>query len=82
MYVVKEDMDILKHLRLLRDEYRERFGENFPPFNYANFTGNPPEKWAAEVYKEKLEEALREGKPYHFVSHDKPLYDPTIPPPR
>ena len=62
MYIVKEDLEILGTLRHLKEQYRERFGERFPAFNYADFTGNPPEKWAAEVYKEKLEAfAAKEG---------------------
>lgn len=54
--------------------YEEKFQERFIAFNYADFPGTE-EKCAAQVYKETLEQALRDGKPYHIVSHRYDIID-------
>lgn len=70
MYVARVDAKILcsKEVMNMRAEYREKFGEFFIAFNYGDFPGTK-EKCAGQVYKETLEKALRDGKPYHIVSH-------------
>lgn len=67
MYVAPVDMKILKTLLDSKTKYIERFGEQFPCFNYADFD-RQGEKCAAQVYKELLEKALQEGKPYRIKS--------------
>ena len=74
MYVARCDIEILHEdvMYEMQDEYERRFGERFIPFNYADFDGTK-DKCAAQIYKETLEKALRENKPYHIVSRWKPL---------
>ena len=70
MRIAPCDSGILRSDEIFRlyDEYREKFGEEFIYFNYADFhrTG---EKCAAQVYLETLKEAVKADKPYHIVSH-------------
>lgn len=70
MYVIREDMKILcsKEVQDMLDEYEARFNERFIAFNYADFKDKDG-KIAAEVYKEKIAQALKDNKPYHIVSH-------------
>lgn len=70
MYVASADSEILhsKELRALRIQYEEKFGERFMHFNYADFPGTETQL-SAEMYKETLEKALLDDKPYHIVSH-------------
>lgn len=70
MYVARCDADILVTDKIfdMKKKYREKFGEPFIAFNYADFRGTN-EKCAAQVYKEALEKALEGDKPYHIVSH-------------
>ena len=74
MYVARADALILHGLDELHEEYERRFGERFIAFNYADFHATE-EKHAAEVYKETLEQALRDGKPYHLVSRRYDVFD-------
>lgn len=68
MYVIREDMKILGTLREPLEQYEKKFGEQFIAFNYADFPGTK-EKIAGQIYKETLERALQDDKPYHIVSH-------------
>ena len=76
MYVARVDMKILKtdEVRKMLDEYEERFKERFIAFNYADFD-RQGEKPAAQIYKETLEKALRENKPYHIESKRYSFFD-------
>lgn len=76
MVVAPVDMAILKsnELRTLYSQYTERFGEKFILFNYADFD-RKGDKCAAQVYKETLEKALRDGKPYHIKSKRYDFFD-------
>lgn len=76
MYVARIDMDILRSDEVMdmRREYEEKFGERFIYFNYADFHATE-EKCAAQVYKETLEKALRDNKPYHIVSRRYDVFD-------
>ena len=76
MYVAAVDMKILKNkeLDVLLDQYKERFGEDFIEFNYADFHRHG-EKCAAQVYKETLEKALLDDKPYHIESKRYSFFD-------
>ena len=69
MYVARVDALILKtdEVRRMKEEYEKRFGERFIVFNYDDFH-RKGEKPAAQIYKEALETALPEGKPYHIES--------------
>ena len=69
MYVAPRDMAILRsdEVSELKDRYREKFGEHFICFNYADFRGTQ-EKCAAQVYLETLKKAVAADKPYHIVS--------------
>lgn len=70
MYVRREDALILTsdEIGVLLDEYEARFNERFIAFNYVDFRDKDG-KLAAEVYKEKIAQALKDNKPYHIVSH-------------
>lgn len=68
MYVAKPDMEILRSLYKIEMQYYEKFGEYFPYFNYIDFLGTETKR-PAQVYKEALEKALLDDKPYHIVSH-------------
>nr|DAQ76844.1 MAG TPA: hypothetical protein [Caudoviricetes sp.] len=76
MYVARVDSAILRsdEVRKMEKEYKERFGEWFIPFNYADFD-RQGEKPAAQIYKETLEKALRENKPYHIESKRHSFFD-------
>lgn len=76
MYVARVDVQILKsdEVHKMEEEYKERFGEYFVQFNYADFQGTK-EKPAAQIYKETLEKALREGKPYRVRSKRYDFFD-------
>ena len=69
MYVIREDAEILtsEEVIKMKKEYEKRFGERFITFNYDDFQSTK-EKTAGQLYKEALETALREGKPYHIES--------------
>lgn len=69
MYVAAVDSEVLRSDEMLelKKAYREKFGERFMPFNYADFD-RIGDKCAAQVYKEELEKCLREGKPTSIVS--------------
>lgn len=47
----------------MKQEYKRRFGKNFVPFTYADFQGTKDVP-AAQIWKDKLAECLRENKPY------------------
>lgn len=68
MYVISSDMKILHEIQGMLDQYEERFHERFIAFNYADFH-RQGEKCAGQIYKETLEKALLDDKPYHIVSH-------------
>ena len=70
MYVSKIDAIYMRENKVLelRKQYEEKFGVRFISFNYADFPGTK-DKCAAQMYKEAIERALKEGKPYHIVSH-------------
>ena len=69
MYVARVDAAFFTgELFDMLDRYEEKFGERFIAFNYADFQRNG-DKCAGEVYKETLEKALKDDKPYHIVSH-------------
>ncbi len=76
MYVAKVDSAIIRSREVqdMLDQYEEKFQERFIAFNYADFHATE-EKCAAQVYKETLEQALRDGKPYHIVSHRYDIID-------
>ena len=69
MYVAAVDSEVLRSDEMLelKKAYREKFGERFMPFNYADFD-RIGDKCAAQVYKEELEKCLREGKPTSIIS--------------
>ena len=70
MYIIREDMAILRssEVRTMQEEYFNKFHELFIPFNYAGFPGTK-DKISGIQYKETLEQALKDDKPYHIVSH-------------
>ena len=70
MYVAREDAEIVasKAVREMKRQYEAKFGERFAAFCYADFHGTW-EKCAGQVYKETLEKAVQDDKPYHIVSH-------------
>lgn len=76
MYVARIDMEILTkpEMRKMKAEYEKRFGERFIEFNYADFD-RQGEKPAAQIYKETLEKALRDNKPYHIESKRHSFFD-------
>lgn len=69
MYVARCDIKIVNttEVRKMLEEYK-KFGESFISFNYADFQGTK-DKCAGQQYKETLEKALQDDKPYHIVSH-------------
>jgi len=72
MYVIRADADILctDEVRELKRKYREKFGEQFICFNYADFQGERGIVGsAAQQYKKALEEALEKDEPTHIESH-------------
>ncbi len=76
MYVAKVDVKVLKteEMHKLLDLYEETFGERFIAFNYADFHSDG-EKCAAQVYKETLQKALNDEKPYHIKSKRYDTFD-------
>ena len=76
MYVARIDAEIVasKYVRDLENKYEAKFGERFIAFNYPDFPGTK-EKCAGQVYKETLEKALLDDKPYHIVSHRYDVFD-------
>ncbi len=76
MYVSRKDAEVIatEEVRLLRAQYEQKFGERFIAFNYPDFPGTK-EKCAGQVYKETLEKALLDDKPYHIVSHRYDVFD-------
>lgn len=70
MYVARVDSAIIgtDEVDQLLDLYEEKFGERFIAFNYADFPGTK-DKCAGQIYKETLEKALLDDKPYHIISH-------------
>lgn len=76
MYVARCDSVIIRSdaVQHMLDQYEEKFGERFIAFNYADFDGTD-EKCAAQVYKETLEQALQDDKPYHIVSKRYSVFD-------
>ena len=69
MYIAPCDMKILcsEEVTSLKKEYRERFGEQFACFNYADFQGTE-EKCAAQIYLEILRQAVKSNTPYRMTS--------------
>lgn len=69
MYVARIDSAIIRSRAVqdMLDQYEEKFGERFIAFNYADFQGTK-DKCAGQQYKETLEKALQDDKPYHIVS--------------
>lgn len=76
MYVARADMKILcsDEVMDMRQEYEDRFGEDFIMFNYADFPGSETQL-AAEMYRETLRKALADNKPYHIVSRRYEVFD-------
>lgn len=76
MYIARVDAEVIatEDVRLLRSFYEAKFGERFPAFNYADFHATK-EKCAGQIYKETLEKALQDDKPYHIVSHRYDVFD-------
>lgn len=76
MYIARRDSEILrsKEVYEMEMEYKKRFGKYFIQFNYSDFRGteNIP---AAQVYKETLQNALEENKPYDIISHGYDEFD-------
>ena len=70
MCVAYEDMQILTsdEVLKLKREYRERFGERFIAFNYADFPGTE-DIASGQQYLDALKNALETNTPYHIVSH-------------
>ncbi len=72
MYVIKADALIVntKEVMNMMKAYREKFGEPFISFNYADFQGirGVPGS-AGQQYKDALEEALKKDEPTHIESH-------------
>lgn len=69
MYIARVDAYVLKskEVKNLLDQYEGKFGERFIAFNYGDFH-RVGDKCAAQVYKETLEKALKDNKPYHIIS--------------
>lgn len=67
MYIIREDMEVLRQKEVLemRRAYKEKFHEDFVPFNYRDFhwEGDKP---AAEFFVEALREALKKDKPTRY----------------
>ncbi len=76
MYVTAIDMNVLKspELKAFLDQYEDKFKERFIAFNYADFH-RQGEKCAAQVYRETLEKALLDDKPYHIESKRYSFFD-------
>ncbi len=70
MYVTRADADILctDEVRELKRKYREKFGEQFNPFNYDDFPGTKTQR-PGEMYKEALLKALQRDEPTRIESH-------------
>lgn len=77
MYIARRDMEILckEDTFDLLTAYREKFHEDFRPFNYGDFRGDGSQP-AAAIYVEALREALKkdeptryEGDPWEFFGH-------------
>lgn len=69
VYVIREDMKILHEIQDILDQYEEKFGERFIPFNYADFQGvRGVAGSAAQQYKAVLEEALKKDEPTRIES--------------
>lgn len=69
MYVSEENSKIIrsKKVRIMLDQYEEKFGEQFPYFNYADFQESK-NKHAAQEYKEILELVLKANELYSVQS--------------
>ncbi|MCI8594217.1 MAG: hypothetical protein HFF09_03050 [Oscillospiraceae bacterium] len=76
MYVARCDIKIVNttEVRKMLEEYKKKFGESFISFNYGDFQ-RQGDKCAGQVYKETLEKALQDDKPYHIVSHRYDVFD-------
>ncbi len=72
MYVIRSDGLILcsEEVRNMLKAYREKFGEPFISFNYADFQGirGVPGS-SGQQYKETLQRALEQDKPTRIESH-------------
>lgn len=62
MYIAPKDVEAIRNLIPVLDEYYEKFGEYFPSFNYDEWYR--PGRSDAEVYEEILRNCIKEGKPY------------------
>lgn len=67
MYVIRSDMEILHEIQGLLDQYEEKFGERFIPFNYVDFPRTKTQL-SGEIYREALQEALTKDKPTRIES--------------
>lgn len=72
MYVIRADAEIIhsEEVQELEQKYREKFGEYFCYFNYADFQGEPGIAGsAARQYKKMLRQALEKDEPTRIESH-------------
>ena len=76
MYVAPRDSVILRSEEMygLKKKYREKFGEGFIPFNYADFQGTKDIP-AAQIYLEVLRKAVESEAPYRVESHRYDFFD-------
>lgn len=61
-------------VRKLKEAYREKYGEMFIPFNYADFRSTK-DKLAAEVYIDTLRSAIESDTPYRVESKRYSTFD-------
>lgn len=66
------EMEIMRSMRRDREEYYERFGEYFPPFNHDEWFGNK-EEGAIDIWRNELLKALETGKPYKWIPEEHEL---------
>lgn len=76
MYVTPRDSEILRSEEAyrLKKRYREKFGEGFIPFSYADFQGTEDTP-AAQFYLDALREAVQADEPFHIVSQSYDFFD-------
>lgn len=66
------EMKIIKSMRKEREEYIEKFGEPYAPFNHDEWFPKDG-KSAIDIWREELLKALETGKPYEWIPEEHTL---------
>lgn len=76
MYVAKSDAITIREGGgwEMMQEYRKKFGEGFPPFNYADFPGTE-EISPGQMWLNTLKSALEADEPFRMISHRYDFFD-------